>query len=57
MITGQGLTYPLEDQKTASCEDFSFEAGITYIPLRPGGRLLGFVFVLRPFRQWLLIRR
>jgi hypothetical protein len=32
MITGQGLTYQLEDQKTASCEDFSFQAGVTYIP-------------------------
>jgi hypothetical protein len=57
MITGQALRDPLEEEETASCEDFSFEAGVAYIPLRPEGRLLGFVFVLRPFRQWLLIRR
>jgi hypothetical protein len=31
MITGQGLTDPLEEEETASCEDFSSEAGIAYI--------------------------
>ena len=32
MITGAGLTYPIDEKTTASCEDFSFEDGVTYIP-------------------------
>jgi hypothetical protein len=32
MITGQGLTYQLDEKKTESCEDFSFPGGVTYIP-------------------------
>lgn len=32
MIIGQGLTYLLEDQKTTSCNDFSFNSGVIYIP-------------------------
>jgi hypothetical protein len=32
MITGQGLTYRIEYQKTTSCEDFSFKGGAIYIP-------------------------
>jgi hypothetical protein len=32
MITGQGLTYQLDEKKTESCEDFSFQGGVVYIP-------------------------
>jgi hypothetical protein len=32
MITGAGLTYPIDEKTTASCEDFSFGDGVTYIP-------------------------
>jgi len=31
MITGQGLTYPLDEKVAAPCEDFSFRSGVTYI--------------------------
>ena len=32
MITGQGLTYQVDEKKTESCEDFSFPGGVSYIP-------------------------
>ena len=32
MITGQALTYQLDEKTTIPCEDFSFEGGVTYIP-------------------------
>jgi hypothetical protein len=32
MITGQALTYQLDEKTTIPCEDFSFQGGVTYIP-------------------------
>ena len=32
MITGSGLTYQVDEKKTESCEDFSFQGGVVYIP-------------------------
>jgi len=32
MITGQGLAYQVDEKKTESCEDFSFQGDVTYIP-------------------------
>lgn len=31
MITGQGLTYQVDEKKTESCEDFSFKGGVRYL--------------------------
>ena len=31
MITAQGITYQIEEGKTAACEDFSFNKGVNYL--------------------------
>jgi len=31
MITAEGITYQIEEGKTAACEDFSFDSGINYL--------------------------